>query len=296
MPSLKDVRNNIRSVQSTQKITKAMQMVATSKMRKTQQKMRDVRPYSQHISRLMSNLARLNPTVRISNPFLRIDKANSSRKVGIIVITSDKGLCGSLNSNNVKVVYEQVQKLKLNKIEVVACALGQKGYNGLKRVGIDIKTFAIGLGDIPQMEKIVGPLSYFLNEFHNNQLSELHVVYSEFINTMKQQTVYRQLLPLTDNMLTPNTDKNVLAVNDYEYEPSSTVVLNQLVRRYIEAVVFQCLADNMASEQAARMVAMKSATDNASNAINNLRLIYNKTRQATITKELSEIVAGSDAV
>lgn len=286
----KEIRGKIKSVQSTQKITRAMQMVATSKLRKTQEKMKAARPYADNIRRVMAHLALVNDYAKNVSPFLR--KVEEIKKVGVIFIATDKGLCGGLNSNAIKLFYENLNVLQKNGAEVEVCAVGHKALNATTKVGCNVTASTIGLGDVPRMDQLVGPLSGLLTKFYNHELDAVYVVYSHFFNTMKQKAVWEQLLPLTDRDLKVN---NKLPW-DYIYEPSVIEVLNDLVRRYVESVVFQCLADNMACEQAARMIAMKSATDNASEAINQLRLIYNKSRQATITKELAEIVSGSSAV
>lgn len=286
----KEIRNKIKSVQNTQKITKAMQMVATSKMRKTQDKMKKARPYAKTIRNVMARLAHVNPYAKRNTPFLR--NVENKKNVGVILITSDKGLCGGLNSNAIKLFYKKVLEFQNQGINVEICCLGHKGLAAANRVGLNIISSSVNLGDVPQMEKLIGPISALLEKFHNGLLDGVYVVYSHFVNTMKQQPIYEQLLPLSERDL--QLDKSLPW--DYVYEPSATEVLDELIRRYVESVVFQCLSENMASEQAARMIAMKSATDNAGNAINQLKLVYNKSRQAAITKELSEIVAGSAAV
>ncbi len=293
MSAGKEIRSKIKSVQNTQKITRAMQMVATSKMRKTQEKMRHARPYAENIRRVVSHLAQVNPYARNSSPFLRLP--DEQKRIGIVFVTADKGLCGGLNSNAIKLLYEKVKSLRANNenVSVEICALGHKGYNAASRVGIEVSSYAIGLGDVPQMAKLIGPLSEVLIKFQQGKLDAVYVIYSKFINTMKQQPICEQLLPLTAESLKVN---DAGLPWDYEYEPSAAEVIDELIKRYVESVVFQCVADNMASEQAARMIAMKSATDNAGQAINDLRLVYNKSRQASITKELAEIVAGSAAV
>jgi F-type H+-transporting ATPase subunit gamma len=290
MAAGKEIRSKIKSVQNTQKITKAMQMVATSKMRKTQDKMRRARPYAINIRNVMARLAHVSPYARNNTPFLR--RPEKTNAVGIILITSDKGLCGGLNSNAIKVFYEQVNKFNQAGVKVEVCTLGHKGLVAANRVKLHVTASASSLGDVPKMEQIIGPLHGLLQKFHDGELDAVYVVYSHFINTMKQEPTFEQLLPLREKDLQIGRSLPW----DYVYEPSATEVLDELVRRYVESVVFQCLADNMASEQAARMVAMKAATDNAGNAINQLRLVYNKSRQAAITKELAEIVAGSAAV
>jgi F-type H+-transporting ATPase subunit gamma len=286
----KEIRSKIKSVQNTQKITRAMQMVATSKMRKTQEKMRSARPYAENIRRVIANIAHLGLYSRNNTSFLR--KPSKIKKVGIILITADKGLCGGLNSNALKVYFEKVKQLQQEEINFEVCAIGHKGLNAANRNGHNITASAVSLGDTPKMEKLVGPLSGILNKFYNEEIDAVYVVYSKFINTMKQESICEQLLPLTENEFKIDSNKII----DYIYEPDPTLILEGLVKRYIESVIFQCLADNMASEQASRMMAMKSATDNAGSAINSLKLAYNKSRQASITKELAEIVSGSSAV
>ncbi|MCC2645033.1 MAG: synthase subunit gamma [Burkholderiales bacterium] len=290
MAAGKEIRSKIKSVQNTQKITRAMQMVSTSKMRKTQERMRAARPYANNIRRVMAHLAQVNQASKNIIPFLR----NPTRinRAGIIFITSDKGLCGGLNANASKTFFEHIRSLTQANIEVEVCALGQKGLVAANRIKIPVISSAVALGDIAKMEQIIGPLSGMLQRFHDGKLDAVYIVYTHFVNTMKQQATVEQLLPLTERDLQLNNK----VPWDYIYEPSEVEVLDELIRRYIESVVYQCLVDNMASEQAARMVAMKAATDNAGSAINNLRLSYNKSRQASITKELAEIVAGSAAV
>jgi F-type H+-transporting ATPase subunit gamma len=290
MSAAKEIRSKIKSVQNTQKITRAMQMVSTSKMRKTQERMRQARPYAENIRRVIAHLASVNAYAKKATPFLR--NPNTRKNVGVILITSDKGLCGGLNSNAIKLFYENIKNFNAEDVVVEVCALGQKGYNAANRINANIAGFAVGLGDTPKMENILAPVAILLNKFHRGELDAIHIVYSSFVNTMKQQPIIEQLLPLNENAF---KQEHKLPW-DYEYEPSAVEVLDQLIRRYVESVVYQCLADNMASEQAARMIAMKAATDNAGEAIKSLKLVYNKSRQAAITKELAEIVAGSAAV
>jgi len=289
MAAGKEIRSKIKSIQSTQKITRAMQMVATSKMRKTQERMRAARPYAENVRRVMSNIAHVGSYTKNSISFLR--NPSVVKAAGIILISTDKGLCGGLNTNTLKIFYDKVKELHRQDVKIEVCPLGHKGLNVVSRLGFTISGSAIALGDVPNIDKLVGPISGLLNKFYNGEIDAVYVVYSQFINTMKQQSVCEQLLPIDKDLLSVKG-----GVRDYLYEPDATVVLEGLVRRYVESVVFQCLADNMASEQAARMVAMKSATDNAGNAISQLKLAYNKSRQAAITKELAEIVAGSAAV
>jgi F-type H+-transporting ATPase subunit gamma len=290
MAAGKEIRTKIKSVQNTQKITRAMQMVATSKMRKSQDRMRQARPYAEKVREVMAHLAQINPSARVTSPFLR--EPAQIKRVGIVLITADKGLCGGLNTNAVKMFTEKLREYHEQSIEVEVCTLGQKGLVAATRVRSNVVSSAVGLGDTPKMEQLIGPLTGVFRDFYDQKLDAVYVIYSKFVNTMKQQPIYEQILPLSDRDLKLESKMPW----DYLYEPSAEEVLNQLVRRYIESVIYQCLADNMASEQAARMIAMRSATDNAGEAIHQLSLAYNKSRQAAITKELAEICAGAAAV
>ena len=284
----KDILTKIRSVQNTQKITRAMQMVSTSKMRKTQERMRAARPYADKVRAVMAHLASANTD--LEHPLLA--RRSEIKRAGIIVVTSDKGLCGGLNANVLKRFYAKVNELQAQGVQVEACALGQKGLAACQRTKINVVASAVHLGDVPKMEKLIGPLTVLLNKYAEGELDAVYIVYSRFINTMKQEPALEQLLPLTEEHMVVEHAHSW----DYVYEPSASNVMEFLVKRYLESVVYQAVAENMASEQAARMVAMKAATDNAGNAIKQLRLVYNKSRQAAITKELSEIVAGAAAV
>lgn len=288
MSAEREIRSKIKSVQNTQKITKAMQMVATSKMRKTQEKMRSARPYAQNIRRIMANVA--NISGRSSSALLR--EVSYPKRIGIVVIGTDKGLCGGLNANVAKLLYQKVVEFTQQNVQVELCVLGQKALVASNKAGLPIISSTIGLGDIPSQIKLLGPLSILINKFKDKELDGIYVIYSQFVNTMKQNATCEQLLPLPAKDLELTQEYSW----DYIYEPSAEALLDDLVQRYIESVVYQFLADNMASEQAARMVAMKAATDNANTAINKLRLSYNKSRQASITKELAEIVSGASAV
>ena len=290
MAAGKEIRTKIKSVQNTQKITRAMQMVATSKMRKSQERMRQARPYAEKIREVMAHLAQINPNARATSPFLREPK--QIKKVGIILITADKGLCGGLNTNAVKLFSEKLRQYASQNIEVVVSTLGQKGLMAASRLKTQVLSSAVALGDVPRMDKLIGPLSGMFREFSQQKLDAVYIIYSKFINTMKQEPTFEQLLPLSDRDLKLESKLPW----DYIYEPSAEEVLEQLIQRYSESVVYQCLADNMASEQAARMIAMRSATDNAGYAIDKLSLAYNKSRQAAITRELAEICAGAAAV
>lgn len=290
MAAGKEIRNQIKSVKNTQKITRAMQMVATSKMRKTQDRMKQARPYAEKVREVMAHLAQANDMSRNASPFLRSPK--EIKRVAIILITADKGLCGGLNTNSVKLFAEQLRDFRDQNVEVEVCTLGQKGMVAANRLKVNIVSSAVGLGDIPQMSKLIGPLTGVFKKFYDGHLDAVYVVYSKFINTMKQQPTFEQILPLSDRDLRIESKYPW----DYIYEPSAEEVLTQLIRRYIESVIYQCVADNMASEQASRMIAMRAATDNAGEAIHQLSLAYNKSRQAAITKELAEICAGAAAV
>jgi F-type H+-transporting ATPase subunit gamma len=284
----KEILTKIRSVQNTQKITRAMQMVSTSKMRKTQERMRAARPYAEKVRAVMAHLASANTD--LEHPLLA--RRSEIKRAGIIVVTSDKGLCGGLNANVLKRFYAKVNTLQEQGVDIQACALGQKGLAACQRAKLNVVASAVHLGDVPKMEKLIGPLTVLLKQYAEGELDAVYIVYSRFINTMKQEPALEQLLPLTEEHMVVEHAHSW----DYVYEPSAPEVMEFLVKRYLESVVYQAVAENMASEQAARMVAMKAATDNAGNAIKQLRLVYNKSRQAAITKELSEIVSGAAAV
>lgn len=284
----KEILTKIRSVQNTQKITRAMQMVSTSKMRKTQERMRAARPYAEKVRSVMAHLASANTD--LEHPLLA--RRSEIKRAGIIVVTSDKGLCGGLNANIIKRFYAKVSELQAQGVDVQVCALGQKGLAASQRAKLNVVASAVHLGDVPKMDKLIGPLTVLLKQYAEGELDAVYLVYSRFINTMKQEPALEQLLPLSDEHMVVEHAH----AWDYVYEPSAVDVMEFLVKRYLESVVYQAVAENMASEQAARMVAMKAATDNAGNAIKQLRLVYNKSRQAAITKELSEIVSGAAAV
>lgn len=284
----KEIRTKIKSVEGTQKITRAMQMVATSKMRKTQARMRAARPYAEKVREVMAHVAETNPDFK--HPALQTRE--SVKRVGVILVSSDKGLCGGLNANVLRTFYQLVDGWNDKGVEVDVCCFGQKGFAALTRLKMNVVSSATQLGDTPQQEKLIGPASKIVRSYLNGDIDELHIVYSQFVNTMKQEPKVEQLLPLR----TEELESEFPYSWDYLYEPDVRSVLDILVRRYLESVVFQAVAENMASEQAARMVAMKAATDNAAQAIERLKLTYNKARQAAITTELSEIVAGAAAV
>ncbi len=287
MPSSKEIRTKIKSVQNTRKITKAMEMVAASKMRKAQERMRSGRPYADKIRNVAAHISHANPEYR--HPFLV--ERDSVKRVGIIVITTDKGLCGGLNTNVLRLALNHYKEWESQGEQVEASCIGNKGMGFMQRLGANIVSHVTGLGDRPQMEKLIGAVKVMLDGYTEDRFDRLMIFYTKFINTMKQEPVMEQLLPLSgDRLGAPEGSW------DYIYEPDAKQVLNQALTRYIEAIIFQAVAENMASEQSARMVAMKAASDNAGTVIDELTLVYNKTRQAAITKELAEIVGGAAAV
>jgi F-type H+-transporting ATPase subunit gamma len=288
MAAGKEIRGKIKSVENTKKITKAMEMVAASKMRKAQDRMRHARPYSEKVRNIAANLGKANPEYR--HPFMRV---NDAKAVGFIVVTTDKGLCGGMNTNVLRAVTGKLRELQDQGHSTQAVAIGTKGLGFLNRIGAKVVSHVTQLGDTPHLEKLIGPVKVLLDQYAEGKLSAVYLSYTRFINTMKQEPVVERLLPLTDETMKPAAGQPGW---DYIYEPDAATVIDELLLRYVEALVYQGVAENMASEQSARMVAMKSATDNAGNVIAELRLIYNKTRQAAITKELSEIVAGAAAV
>jgi F-type H+-transporting ATPase subunit gamma len=285
----KEIRGKIKSVENTKKITKAMEMVAASKMRKAQDRMRHARPYSDKIRNIASHLAEANP--EYTHSFLV--KSDVAKTVGIIVVTTDKGLCGGLNTNVLRLVTNKMREVEGQGVKVEAVAIGNKGLGFLHRVGAKVVSQAVQLGDTPHLDKLIGPVKVLLDAYQEGKLDAVYLCYTKFINTMKQEPMMEQLLPLSSEKM--KADKESYSW-DYLYEPDAQTVIDELLVRYVEALIYQAVAENMASEQSARMVAMKSASDNAGNVINELKLVYNKTRQAAITKELSEIVAGAAAV
>ena len=288
MAAGKEIRGTIKSVENTKKITKAMEMVAASKMRKAQDRMRAARPYGEKVRNVAAHLAEANP--EYSHPFLV--KREGGKTVGLIVVTTDKGLCGGLNTNVLRQVTNKMREIEASGKKVVGVAIGNKGFGFLNRIGVKVVSHAVQLGDTPHLDKLIGPVKVLLDAYTEGQVDEVHLCFTRFLNTMKQEPVVEQLLPLTAEQMTPTHAHSW----DYLYEPDAQTVIDDLLVRYIEALVYQAVAENMASEQSARMVAMKAATDNAGNLIGELKLVYNKTRQAAITKELSEIVAGAAAV
>ena len=288
----KEIRGKIKSFENTKKITKAMELVSASKMRKAQERMRAARPYADKIRNITANLSQANPEYR--SAYQRT--TGSAKAVGFIVVTTDKGLCGGLNTNLLRAVTNKMRDAQQAGQQVQAVAIGNKGLAFLNRMGAQVVAHVTQLGDAPQLEKLIGPVKVMLDAFVEGKLDAVHLCFTRFINTMKQDTVVEQLLPLDGTRLTQTAEEKKAYGWDYLYEPDAPTVIDELMTRYIEALVYQAVAENMASEQSARMVAMKAATDNAGNLIAELKLVYNKTRQAAITKELSEIVSGAAAV
>ncbi len=275
-------------MENTKKITKAMEMISVSKMRKAQERMRAARPYSEKIRNIASHLGQANP--EYVHTFM---KTNDGKSVGFIVVTTDKGLCGGLNTNVLRATTTKLKELESQGQKAEVVPIGSKGLSFMNRIGAKVVSHVTQLGDRPQLDKLIGPVKVLLDAYAEGKLSAVYLCYTRFINTMRQEPVILQLLPLSDEQMQKEEGKHGW---DYLYEPEARVVIDELLLRYIEALVYQATAENQASEQSARMVAMKSATDNAGNVIAELKLIYNKTRQAGITKELSEIVAGAAAV
>jgi F-type H+-transporting ATPase subunit gamma len=284
----KEIRGKIKSVENTKKITKAMEMVAASKMRKAQERMRQARPYSDKVRNIAANLGKANP--EYTHAFMKI---NEAKAVGFIVVTTDKGLCGGMNTNVLRLVTTKLRELQAAGVNSQAVAIGNKGLGFLNRVGAQVVSHVTQLGDTTHLDKLIGPVKVLLDAYAQGKISAVYLGYTRFINTMKQEPVVEQLLPLTAESMKADAGHPGW---DYIYEPDAQSVIDELLTRYVEALVYQAVAENMASEQSARMVAMKAATDNAGSVIGELKLVYNKTRQAAITKELSEIVAGAAAV
>ena len=288
MAAGKEIRGKIKSVENTKKITKAMEMVAASKMRKAQDRMRAARPYAEKVRAIAAHLGGANP--EYEHPFM---KANDVKAAGMIVVSTDKGLCGGMNTNVLRAVTTKLRDLQNAGVQTQAVAIGNKGLGFLNRIGAKVVSQATSLGDTPHLEKLIGPVKVLLDAYAEGKVNAVYLCYTKFINTMRQESVVEQLLPLSSEQM--KVDKSGPSW-DYLYEPDAQSVIDELLVRYVESLVYQAVAENMASEQSARMVAMKAATDNAGSVIDELKLVYNKTRQAAITKELSEIVAGAAAV
>ena len=291
MAGSKEIRTKIKSVQNTRKITKAMEMVAASKMRKAQERMRHARPYGDKIRTIAAHLAHANTEYR--HPYLV--KREGARDVGLIIVTSDKGLCGGLNTNALRLAFNKLREWQGEGRQVQVTAIGNKGFGFMQRFNANLVSHVTGLGDTPHLDKLIGPLKIQIDAYSTGKIGALYIVYTRFINTMKQEPVIEQLLPLPADRL-KGESKAARPNWDYLYEPDARAVLDHLLARYVEQIIYQAVAENMASEQSARMVAMKSASENATSVIDDLTLVYNKARQAAITKELSEIVGGAAAV
>ncbi|MEO7255263.1 MAG: F0F1 ATP synthase subunit gamma [Casimicrobium sp.] len=292
MAGSKEIRTKIKSVQNTRKITKAMEMVAASKMRKAQERMRAARPYADKVRNIAAHMSGANPEYR--HPFLI--KHTGANKVGMIVVTTDKGLCGGLNTNILRAVVAKFKEFEAAGSKVQVTAIGNKGFSFMNRLGAQVVSHVIGLGDTPHLEKMIGAVKLQLDAYEKGEVDTVYLAYTRFINTMKQESVVQQLLPLTSDKFEQSDAEKQAYSWDYIYEPDAQSVVDELLVRYVEALVYQAVAENMASEQSARMVAMKAASDNAKEVIAELQLSYNKARQAAITKELSEIVSGAAAV
>jgi F-type H+-transporting ATPase subunit gamma len=287
MPGTKEIRMKIRSVQNTRKITKAMEMVAASKMRRAQERMRAARPYSEKIRNVAAHISHANPEYR--HPYLV--ERDTVKRIGVIVISTDKGLCGALNTNVLRMVLNQYKEWRAEGEEIDVCCIGNKAFSFMQRLGADILAQVTNMGDRPHLERLIGAVKVMLDGYAADRFDRLMLFYTRFINTMRQEAVMEQLLPLTGERLGAPEGSW-----DYIYEPEAKGVLDHVLMRYVETLIYQAVAENMASEQSARMVAMKAASDNAGTLIDELTLIYNKNRQAAITKELSEIVGGAAAV
>lgn len=283
----KEIRTKITSIRNTQKITRAMEMVAASKMRKTQDRMQATRPYSAKIARIIKHLAHANPEYK--HPFMQARQVGA---VGLIILSSDRGLCGGLNSNLFRLALRHMRGWSGQGQAIRVCTIGQKAATFFSGISADVIAQATRLGDTPHLEAIIGVIKAMLDDYHEGRIDELYVVYNEFVNTMTQKPKVRKLLPIQPEELAEELKGHW----DYLYEPDAKEVLDDLLVRYVESIVFQGLVENNACEQAARMVAMKSASDNAGKLIKELQLIYNKARQAAITQEIAEIVGGAAAV
>jgi F-type H+-transporting ATPase subunit gamma len=294
MAGMKEIRGKIKSVQNTRKITKAMEMVAASKMRRAQERMRAARPYADKVRDIAAHMSRANPEYR--HPFMVSNEG--AKTAGIILVTTDKGLCGGMNTNVLRASLQKFKELETQGKTIEATAIGTKGLGFLNRLRAKVVSNVVHLGDTPHLEKLIGAVKVQLDLYSEGKVSAVYLAYTRFVNTMKQEPVIEQLLPLSADQFERKEEDGTTPSTqwDYIYEPDAQAVVDELLVRYVEALVYQAVAENMASEQSARMVAMKAASDNAKTVINELQLVYNKSRQAAITKELSEIVGGAAAV
>lgn len=301
MPGIKEIRTKIKSVQNTRKITKAMEMVAASKMRKAQERMRAGRPYATKVREIAAHLMQANPEYH--HPYLHEREVKS---VGVVLVTTDKGLCGGLNTNVSRLTLSRLKDFDAKNIKVQTTAFGNKGLGLLTRIGAKLVSQETQLGDKPDLDRLLGAIKVQLDDYLEGRIDALYVATTRFVNTMKQEPVFLRLLPLASGLDDPFQSGMELLDGatevksdyswDYIYEPDAKSVIDDLLQRYVEGLLYQAVAENMASEQSARMVAMKAASDNAKKVIADLQLVYNKTRQAAITKEISEIVGGAAAV
>ena len=289
MPAAKEIRNKIKSVQNTQKITKAMEMVAASKMRRAQERMRHARPYAEKIREVCAHLARANSEYR----HVFLTPRPQINNTGLIIVTTDKGLCGGLNTNALRLALSHMRDAEKSGAGVKVSVFGNKGKAFIGRLATDMISQHAGYGDSPAADELIGAIAAMLNAYRRGEVDRVHLLFTKFINTVKQEPIIEQLLPISDAMLKESRRANSW---DYLYEPEAAPVVDTLLTRFVEAVIYQAVAENIASEQAARMVAMKAASDNAVNLIDELRLVYNKSRQASITQEIAEIVGGAAAV
>lgn len=287
MAGSKEIRTKIKSVENTRKITRAMEMVAAAKMRKAQDRMRAARPYAEKIRNVAAHLSRANPEYK--HAFL--EKRDTVKNVGLIIVTSDKGLCGGLNTNVLRLAVNEMKTWEGEGKGLLVCPIGNKGFSFMNRIGAKVQSSLTGLGDTPHVEKLIGAIKAMLDAYVAGEIDAIYLSYNHFINTMKQEPRVEQLLPLSGEKM-GTSEGNW----DYIYEPDAKKVIDELLLRYIESLVYQAVVENMASEQSSRMVAMKAASDNAKNVISELKLVYNKARQAAITKEISEIVGGAAAI
>jgi F-type H+-transporting ATPase subunit gamma len=296
MAAGKEIRGKIKSVENTKKITKAMEMVAASKMRKAQERMRMARPYADKIRNIAAHLSQANPEYQ--SPYMRDAEKTGVKTgaVGFIIVSTDKGLCGGLNTNMLRAVTTKMREVQGAGGSITTVAIGNKGFGFLNRIGANVIGHVVQLGDTPQLDRLVGPVSAMLEEFASGRLDKVYLCYTRFHNTMRQDPLVEQLLPLSAERLEQSAEEKARYGWDYIYEPDAPTLIGDLLKRYFEALVYQAVAENMASEHSARMVAMKAATDNAGTLIGELKLVYNKSRQAAITKELSEIVSGAAAI
>ncbi len=291
MPSMKEIRGKIKSVQNTRKITKAMEMVAASKMRKAQERMRAARPYADKVRNIAAHMSGANSEYK--HPFL---VERDVQNVGLIIVTTDKGLCGGMNTNILRAATAQMKEWTESGKKVQTTAIGNKGLGFLNRIGATVVSESTHIGDVPHMDELIGTVKVQIDAYLAGEIDAVYLAYTQFVNTMKQEPVVMQLIPLPKSSLAQSEAEKQAYSWDYLYEPSAETVVEELLVRYVEALVYQSVAENIASEQSARMVAMKAASDNAKNVIGELQLVYNKSRQAAITKELSEIVGGAAAV